>query len=156
MNILSLDMATKTGWAFKYSGNLKFGNNAGRIYSGIKDFAKARGESPGMIFLRFRKWLNEFLIPEEKILIVHEQAHHRGGAATALCSGLIAEAQAFAAEHGFEILPVHSATLKKFATGSGRAEKGAMIQAAKFFGFNPKDDNEADAIHLLRYALQEV
>jgi hypothetical protein len=38
MNILSLDMATKTGWALKENG---------RIVSGVQAFAKQRGESPG-------------------------------------------------------------------------------------------------------------
>ena len=145
MNILSLDLATKTGWALK-EGKM--------IISGVQDFSKARGESPGMIFLKFRAWMKNF--KRDHLLVVIEQNHHRGGAATDLCAGLKAEAQAFAAEHGFEIMPVHSATLKKFATGSGRAEKGAMIQKAKDLGFNPIDDNEADAIHLLRYAVQEV
>ncbi|MBU0959206.1 MAG: hypothetical protein KKB31_04660 [Nanoarchaeota archaeon] len=147
MNILALDLATKTGWCFKKDG---------KILSGTQDFSLRRGESHGLIFLRFRKWLAEFLIPGEKVFVCHEQSHHRGGAATALLGGLIAETQAFAAEHGFEIMPVHSATLKKFATGSGRADKAVMIQKAKDQGYNPQDDNEADAIHLLRYAIQEV
>jgi len=148
-NILALDLATKTGWAFRQS-------RIGLGRSGVQDFSLRRGESHGLIFLRFRKWLAEFLIPGEKIFICHEQAHHRGGAATALCSGLIAETQAFAAEHGFEIMPVHSKTLKKFATGYGNADKATMIQKAIEAGFNPVDDNEADAIHLLRYAFQEI
>jgi hypothetical protein len=147
MIILALDLATKTGWALK---------GKEKVWSGVNDFSLKRGESHGLIFLRFRKWLTQFLFPGEKIFIVHEQNHHRGGAATDLCAGLKAEVQAFAAEHGFEIMPVHSATLKKFATGSGRADKGVMIQKAKELGFNPIDDNEADAIHLLRFAIKEV
>jgi len=150
-NILALDLATKTGWAFG-----KDGDQPRQCLSGTQDFSLRRGESHGLIFLRFRKWLCAFSIPGEKILICHEQAHHRGAAATALISGLIAETQAFAAEHGFEIMPVHSLTLKKFATGSGRADKEVMIQKAIEAGFNPADDNEADAIHLLRYAIQEI
>lgn len=43
MNILALDMATKTGWA----------TNAGRT-SGVQTFDVKRGESPGMRFLRCR------------------------------------------------------------------------------------------------------
>ena len=50
MNILALDMATKTGWAM----------NVGR-QSGIQTFDVRRGESPGMRFLRCRGWLNGML-----------------------------------------------------------------------------------------------
>jgi Holliday junction resolvasome RuvABC endonuclease subunit len=145
VKILALDMATKTGWA------LKEGN---QIISGVQDFSKQRGESPGMIFLKFRAWLKNF--KRDRLLVVIEQTHHRGGAATDLCAGLKAEAQAFAAENGFEITPVHSATLKKWTCGHGKADKDAMIKKARELGFNPKDDNEADAIHLLRYAIKEL
>ena len=82
--------------------------------------------------------------------------HHRGGAATACCVGLVTEIQAFAAEHNIEIMPVHTASLKKFATGSGRANKLEMIEAAKARGWDPVDDNEADACSLLDYALNEL
>jgi hypothetical protein len=41
--------------------------------------------------------------------------------------------------------------IKRHVTGSGKAEKGAMITAARALGFDPKDDNEADALpnHIL-------
>jgi Holliday junction resolvasome RuvABC endonuclease subunit len=40
--------------------------------------------------------------------------------------------------------------IKKFATGKGNAPKEDVIAAVKVWGFNPKDDNEADAIALAR------
>jgi Holliday junction resolvasome RuvABC endonuclease subunit len=89
-------------------------------------------------------------------VICYEQAHHRGGAATACCVGLVTEIQAFAAEHDIELMPVHTATLKKFSTGSGRASKTDMIEAAEQRGWNPQDDNEADACMLLEYALFDL
>ena len=96
------------------------------------------------------------LLGGEIDVIAYEQAHHRGGAATAVCVGLVTEVQAFAAERNIELMPVHTATLKKFATGSGRANKIDMIQAAKKKGWNPQDDNEADAQLLLDYAVLEI
>lgn len=89
-------------------------------------------------------------------VIVYEQAHHRGGAATAVCVGLVTEVLAFSAEHDIETMPVHTASLKKFAAGSGRASKTDMIEAAKARGWNPQDDNEADAQLLLEYGLSEL
>ncbi len=64
--------------------------------------------------------------------------------------------QVTTADHDIEIMPVHTATLKKFATGSGRASKVEMIEAAKARGWIPQDDKEAAVVLLLEYALNEL
>jgi len=140
MRILSLDTGTKTGWATE---NL----------SGVEEFAIKRGESPGMRFLKFRGWLATMLklIPELDV-IIYEQAHHRGGAATACGVGMVTVVLEFAAQHGIETMSVHSGTLKKYATGKGNAGKPEMIAEAIRRGYKPVDDNEADAILMLEYA----
>lgn len=148
MRILSLDLATNTGWAM---------NENGWKVSGVQMFDVKRGESPGMRFLRCRSWLNELLTLKGKIdAIVYEQAHHRGGSATAVGVGLVTTVQAFAAEHNIELMAVHTGTLKKFATGKGNASKEEMIAAAQSKGWDPKDDNEADAQMLLEHALDTI
>ena len=151
MRILSLDMATKTGWA-AHSDKL-----FDRIVSGVQVFDVKRGESAGMRFLRFRAWLNEVnsLIGGAE-LIVYEQAHHRGGAATQVGVGLQTEMLAFAASVKAETMPVHTGTLKKWATGSGAAGKPEMVKAATAYGHEPQDDNEADALLLLYYAIKTL
>ncbi len=147
MKILALDMATKTGWA----------TLNGQKNSGVQDLSLKRGESAGMHFLRFRAWLRVMQSLLGGIdLIVYEQAHHRGGAATQLCVGLVTETLAFAAVINAETMPVHTATLKKWATGKGNAGKPLMIKAAQGRGWDPADDNEADAELLLDYALEEL
>jgi Holliday junction resolvasome RuvABC endonuclease subunit len=45
-------------------------------------------------------------------------------------------------------------TIKKFLTGQGNAPKQAMIDAARSRGFSPVDDNEADAIAILLWAIE--
>jgi Holliday junction resolvasome RuvABC endonuclease subunit len=45
-------------------------------------------------------------------------------------------------------------TIKKFLTGQGNANKQAMIDAARKLGFSPADDNEADAIAILLWAIK--
>ena len=128
-------MATKTGWA----------TNVGRT-SGVQTFDVKRGESPGMRFLRCRAWLNEMLNLLGSIdLIAYEQAHHRGGHATSVC-----------AEQGIESMPVHTATLKKWATSKGNANKQLMIEAARARGWDPADDNEVDSALLLEYVLRKL
>lgn len=149
MNILTLDLATKTGWA------TFFDNKAS---SGVQEFGLQRGESAGMRFLRFRAWLKKMseYAPGKIDVIAYEQAHHRGGAATQLCVGLVTDVLAFAADIGAETMPVHTGTLKKYATGKGNAGKELMVLAARERGYTPTDDNEADACLLLEYALDNL
>jgi Holliday junction resolvasome RuvABC endonuclease subunit len=145
--ILGLDMATKTGWCILQDGQV--------IASGVQDFSKRRGESNGILFLRFRKWLLDLLntVPEKPMVIAYEGAHFRGGAPTEVCVGLQTHCQSIAAELGIESTRVHTMTLKKYACGTGKANKVAMMKiAARFLGREPIDDNEADAVHLARWA----
>ncbi len=146
MNVLAVDIATKTGWA----------TNINRT-SGVQVFDVKRGESPGMRFLRCRGWLSEMLSLLGGIdVIAYEQAHHRGGAATACCVGLVSTVQAFAAEHGIELMAVHTGELKRWATGKGNAGKPAMIEAARARGWHSVDDNGADAQLLLEFTQQQL
>jgi len=149
LTILALDLATKTGWAVMLPAWQK-------PETGVQKFELQRGESPGMRFLRFRRWLEELVRLYAPSLIVFEQTHHRGGAATEIAVGFSTRVQEVAAMLGAEHVAVHSATLKKHATGSGRAGKDEMIQeATRRWGYEPKDDNEADAMCLLAYAIEK-
>lgn len=152
MVILAIDPGTKLGWALGRDGRL--------IESGVEDLSPRRGESKGARFLRFRAWLagagmvgwSELKRPD---LVIYEMAHHRGGAATEVGVGITTRIQEFAAEHGIECVGIHSATLKKRATGSGRAGKPDMIgRAMALFptsaaGYEDMTDDEADALCLL-------
>jgi len=157
--VLALDLATKTGWALL--------DRNGRVLSGVQEFSLNRGESPGMRFLRFRKWLKDVLTmgelgsqfsKESPGLVMYEMAHMRGGASTQLCMGLVTDVLAEAALFGLEHMSVHSATLKKFATGKGKSSKEEMIVKAKELYPDVKiiDDNHADALLMLRYGLNSL
>ena len=45
-------------------------------------------------------------------------------------------------------------TVKRFATGKGNADKQAVLAAIRSRGFNPADDNEADALAILLWAME--
>lgn len=55
-------------------------------------------------------------------------------------------------EHAIPYLCVPPGLVKKFATGSGAAQKGLMVEAARAAGAAPADDNQADAFFLARIA----
>ena len=44
-------------------------------------------------------------------------------------------------------------TIKRHITGKGNADKQAVIDAVRKLGFAPADDNEADALALLNWAI---
>jgi Holliday junction resolvasome RuvABC endonuclease subunit len=145
--ILSIDAATKTGWALIKDG---------RVYeSGVQDFSKKRGESNGAMFLRFRSWLSRMLDMPIKIC-VYEQSHFRGGAATEIGVNLTGRIQELCIERNIEYAIVHTASLKKWACGHGQADKGQMMgRAAAVLGRAPIDDNEADAVMIGMKAWEE-
>src|SRR3989337_2172755 len=98
MIILALDCATKTGFCLLNAGKI--------VESGVMDFSKKRGESNGMMFFRFRNWLNS-LLDYGVNLAVYELAHHRGGAATEICVNLTGRVQEACAERQIEFTTVH-------------------------------------------------
>lgn len=56
------------------------------------------------------------------------------------------------ARHGYEWTDVPPATLKKWATGKGNADKGLMLATAiRRYGYEGSSHDEADALHLAYY-----
>lgn len=149
MKRLCLDLATKTGWAIVENGEI--------VESGVQSFAKKRGESNGLLFLRLKKWLEDiYKLCDGVSLVVYEQAHFRGGAATELCVGMQTHVQSWCADREIECAPVSTSILKKHATGKGNAGKEMMIEVAfKVLGRDPLDDNEADAVCIAMWANDE-
>ena len=148
--ILALDTATKTGWALIKGGSV--------YESGVQDFSKKRGESNGIMFIRFRRWLSDMLKESKPDMLVYEQTGHsfKNASAMEIAFNLSGRAQEIADEHFIPYTTYTPSALKKFATGQGRADKAAMIEACKEkSGIPPKDDNEADAILLGLMAYEE-
>jgi Holliday junction resolvasome RuvABC endonuclease subunit len=149
--ILALDLATKTGWA----------TNAPE-YSGVENFRNSTRDSRGMIYVRFGKWFNEMLESYTPSLIVYEQLHLRGAAATELLTGLLGQMERCIEEYCYnrntkiEHASIHSGTIKKFATGKGNASKEQMMKSYyDRFGKDPEDDNECDARFLLELSKEK-
>jgi Holliday junction resolvasome RuvABC endonuclease subunit len=172
MNILALDLGSSTGWA--RSGN-------GEIYAGTWELATAKN-------LKFQKKLRmdrrlDIRVANlvNKLLELHQfepidwiffedVRFGKSLAQVQLWSAFRGAIWTFAHIKGVQVDCLDTGKLKKWATGSGSAEKPAMAaalivkhsdrySAEKGLVKDRKlgtllDDNAVDAIHLLNWALQ--
>lgn len=147
-SILALDLGMATGWALRAAD--------GTIVSGTETFRQNRWSGGGMRYLRFRRWLGEIATTNGGIgLIVYEEVRrHAGTDAAHVYGGFLATLTAWCEDCGvaYEAVPV--GTIKRFVTSKGNAGKEAVIAAIRARGFHPADDNEADALALLLWAIQ--
>jgi len=141
MNILALDLATRTGWAHSNG------------FSGVQNFNPRRGDSPGMRWIEFGGWLIRLLAASPADVIVYEQAHHRGGAATHVAHGFISCVETVVAMSKIEITQRHTSAIKAHAIPQKGANRGkvAMLAAARerWPDVEIIDDNQADVLWLL-------
>ena len=148
MNILALDLGSRTGWAMRQPGT---------VVSGFADFKNGRYEGGGMRYLRFKQWLNQTRAAAGDVHAVYfeEVRRHAGTDAAHVYGGLLGILTAWCEQHNIPYCGVPVGTIKKHATGKGNADKAAMVAAAqKLMGRVVTDDNEADALCILHYALQ--
>lgn len=147
---LALDLGTTTGWAVRSAG--------GQITSGSHELKPRRFEGGGMRFVRFRGWLNELASTSGPLaaLYFEEVRRHTGVDAAHVYGGLLATLTAWCEENGMPYQGVPVGTIKKHVTGKGIADKAAMIAAARRRGFEPVDDNEADALAILAWSLDHA
>lgn len=146
--ILALDLGTTTGWALR--------DQDGAIVSGSQSFKPSRYEGGGMRFVKFRRWLGELTEGELSQVVFEEVRRHAGVDAAHVYGGFLAHLTSWCETRNIPYEGVPVGTIKRFATGRGNADKQAMIEAARKAGFDPSDDNQADAIGLLRWAIAQT
>lgn len=175
MNLLALDLGTKTGYA--YSGR------DGKIICGTKTLAKPaaithtrklrmdrRGDPR---FFTLLWWMKAVHVEVALDWILFEDIQFSSTTMQTQLWTSFRSAVWLMSEYGIGIECVPVGTLKKFATGSGAATKEAMARAlyradCRFqseFGFGDikdtftgenLDDNAVDAIHLYRWGIQHL
>ena len=106
--------------------------------------------------MRFRNWLNQLHADSETISAVYfeEVRRHAGTDAAHIYGGFLACLGAWCEEHAIAYQGVPVGTIKRFATGKGNADKAGVIDAMRARGYAPVDDNEADAIAILLWAIE--
>ncbi len=142
--IVALDLGTSTGWAVRRPD--------GAILSGVASFKPGRYEGAGMRYLRFAQWLDRLDMPSA--VFFEEVRRHRGVDAAHCYGGLLATLTAWCEARGIPYAGVPVGTIKAHATGKGNASKEAMVAAMVAKGFQPADDNEADALAILMHAVE--
>ena len=147
--ILALDLGTNTGWALR--------SRDGSIVSGTIAFRPGRFEGAGMTFLRFRSWLDEITALAHGLdaVVFEEVRRHAGTTAAHVYGGFLAHLTAWCEQQRVTYQGVPVGTIKRHATGKGNAGKEAVIAAMKAKGHQPADDNEADALAILDWALSQ-
>jgi Holliday junction resolvasome RuvABC endonuclease subunit len=138
--VLALDIATKTGYSLPK-------------ISGTYDMSFA--EYDGAKFAAFSAWLANMIDEHNPDIIALESPFMRG-AHTRLLFGLAAVAHMMAVFHKKKATERSVQAIKKYATGNGNVKKIEVFQAIKDKGFNPLDDNEADAIALRLLVESEI
>ncbi len=155
MNILAVDCGCFTGWATLIQDSIR---------SGVEKMKHHTNESPGMKYLRFDAWIEEIDKIGKFDLIVYEKPHGLQGNAVESMNGYITGIHRYIAKNKqwvqrnkIEYQAVSPATIKKWATGNGRASKDDMKRW--FFvkeGHYPISDDQSDAMALLFFIMTEL
>jgi hypothetical protein len=145
--ILALDLGTATGYALRRCDGL--------IVSGTATFRPSRYEGGGMRYLRFADWLAELAMLSHGLgrILFEEVRRHAGTDAAHVYGGFLATLTRWCEEHEVPYQGVPVGTIKRHISGRGNASKDEVIAAVRALGFKPGDDNEADALAILYWAL---
>ncbi|QQB37974.1 crossover junction endodeoxyribonuclease RuvC [Achromobacter deleyi] len=149
INILALDLGTKTGYALR--------RRDGAMRYGTVDFTPRKSWTPGQRWARFRGWLADTVATFQIDAIVYERVvfGHSSAASSDVYGGFKALVELAADTHSLTLSSVAVPTVKKHFTGSGRADKDAMMAQAKARGFSPDSHNAADALAILHWAVDQ-
>lgn len=148
MKIMNLDLGTKTGFAV---------GNAAHMVSGTWNLKPGRFDGGGMRFVKFRQRVDEVHKAYGLTHVFFEEVRrHAGTDAAHVYGGLMATLTAWCEENSLPYQGVPVGTIKKNFTGNGNASKDMMIAECVRRGFQPADDNEADAVGLMDWALKEL
>lgn len=149
-NILALDVATVTGWAWTDGERIEHGVWDLRV-SGTARSGKKLEQLENQIYWMIEHYPIDVIAHED--LSVGSKgfsaAYFRGQ-----CGGILELA---ASKNEIVVLPCHISSVKLFATGNGAAKKPEMIHAARCkLGIDVTSPDEADALWVLHYAMAEV
>jgi len=144
---VAFDPGTKLGWAWREDDVLG---------SGWTDCSVGRHESAGMRFVKAKARIEDLIDGDTDLVVYEDVRAHRGTYAAQIYGGIVSLIQTRCIECDVPYMGAPVGKVKKHATGKGNADKVAMVDAAqKAFGPEVTDDNEADALWVLDWALNQ-
>lgn len=152
MIVLALDPATRTGWAICRVSE----RNIELIDSGFWCLAAKKKQNVSMRFLNLKRKLD--VLSESHgtpDVIVYENPGNLHGHARKILPGLQAIIETWCLEQGVQFYVVRPTEVKRYATGSGSAEKDRMLKAAreKWPSIEIAEHDHADALWILDFFL---
>lgn len=147
VGILSLDIATKTGWCI-------------HDRSGTWDFTPKQGENEAARLFRFRARIDNVLKTGEikrvifELPLIYKSKKRRPNFISYEMIGVL---KLICIDYRIPFKGYQAMKLKKWATGNGAAKKEDMVSFCKArYGITPGDHNQADAIHLYHMAIEDL
>lgn len=150
--VLALDLGSHCGFALRRAD--------GRVESGTERFNARAKDGPGMRFVYFKRWLLEVKTSNPDLQRIAYELVIGGVPGQVLAAqvygGFLAILFLFCEHHRIAYAGFHVGTIKKAWTGNGAAKKPEMIARCRELGFDPKTDNESDAIAILHLACGSI
>lgn len=146
--IMTLDLATKTGWACS--------RESGVPAYGVRRIGRPQC-SDGEFFCDFFGWLSDMIVVEAPRAMIFEAPILTAGKTSVQTArrlmGLAVFAEMLGTKNGIpRVFEANNSTVRKFFTGNGRAQKEDVVRECQRRGWAPQDDNAADALAILAYA----
>lgn len=169
--ILSLDLATVTGWAVcsadyvrNWTPDLVIPDGAATQYgltNGYKDF-RIHGSDVGSKLAALIEWLEEMISVHDPRVLVFEapfvqkdpkKVNHNTALLLMSMAGI---AEAMASKHGLKAYQCNVQRVKEQACGTGHAKKPQITSAARDKGWNPANEDAADALWALDVTIENI
>jgi len=122
MRIIGIDLGTKAGVANFHDDTITFG---------MVDLRLRKGDTPGMRYGMFRRFLEEFLEPPPDVVYYEDVKRHLGTQAAHVYGGLLAVLMMVCDQKGVRYVPVGVQAAKMRMTGKGNATKTEMVAAVR-------------------------
>jgi hypothetical protein len=143
-----LDLGTRCGYA-------RFDSSSSAPYrTGAWDFKPTRFDSPALRYVKFGARLTEHLALGVDMVFYEKVVRHIGTAAAHAYGAFLFKLHETCDAFEVPYIGLSVQEIKVFAAGKGNAAKTLVMDACKTWGFDPKTEDESDAIAILRCGME--
>lgn len=149
MKVLSLDLATTSGWAY----------NQPTMNGGVWELKPKKGSSDGMKLIKLRSLLEDFYEQVNGLdMIIYERPAGRFINGVISVAELVSVVKMFCEDKGINYTSYRPAEIKKAMAGSGNANKDVMLAEAnkRWPNVNILTHDQADAMLMLELATKDL